>query len=131
MVIRLNAQYASTVRTSLSMHARLMRAQAVRQKREAIDGAAAQDAWTLQVAKQSMLEVTDPDIERLAAARPKAVPSEAPVAAPAPQGNQENVSENNPNSHHTALETWMSKQPWNQGSEDRLKRVCASVSAKQ
>src|ERR1700759_2233724 len=33
LVMRLNAQYASMVRTSLPVHARLMRTQAVRQKR--------------------------------------------------------------------------------------------------
>jgi integrase len=53
LVIRLNAQYTSMVRTSLSVHARLMRVQAVRQKREAIEGAATQDAWTQHVAEQS------------------------------------------------------------------------------
>ena len=114
LVMRLNAQYGSMVRTSLSVNARLMRAQAVRQKREAIEGAATQDAWTLHVAEQSMLKVADPDIERLEAARPKA----APVAAPAPHMDQrieENVSENNTNSQDVAFETWMSEQPWNQG----------------
>jgi hypothetical protein len=116
LVIRLNAQYGSMVRTSLSVHGRLMRVQAVRQKREAIDGAANQDAWTQHVAEQSMLKVADRDIERLEAARPKAAPVAAP--APAPHGNQtieENVSENNTNPHEVAFETWMSEQPWNQG----------------
>src|ERR1700733_7240711 len=61
LVMRLNAQYASMVRTSLSVHGRLMRVQALRQKREAIDGAANQDAWTLHVAERSMLAVVDPD----------------------------------------------------------------------
>ena len=118
LVMRLNGQYASMVRTSLSVHARLMRAQAVRQKREAIEGAATQDAWTQHVAEQSMLMVADPDIERLAAAVPGNVPKTVPVPAPASQGNQnieENVSENSPNSHNVAFETWMSEQPWNQG----------------
>ena len=116
--MRLNAQYGSMVRTSLAVHARLMRAQAVRQKREAIEGAATQDAWTRHVAEQAMLKVADPDIERLEAARPKATPVEAPVAAPAPHMDQrieENVSEDNTNSHDVAFETWMSVQPWNQG----------------
>jgi len=53
------------VRTSLSVNARLMRAQAVRQKREAIEGAATQDAWTLHVAEQSMLKVADPEYRRV------------------------------------------------------------------
>jgi hypothetical protein len=126
LVIRLNAQYGSMVRTSLSVHARLMRVQAVRQKRQAIDGAANQDAWTQQVAEQSMLRIIDRDSERQQAASPrpapaevpKAPPAEAPVAAPAPQADHttgENVSETNTYSHDAALETWMSKQPWNPG----------------
>src|ERR1700709_2292364 len=45
LVLRLNAQYASMVRTSLSVLGRLMRVQAVRQKRQAVEGAANQDAW--------------------------------------------------------------------------------------
>ena len=64
LVMRLNAQYSSMVRTSLSVHARLMRVQAVRQKRDAIEGTATEDAWTLHVAEQSMLKVADPGIER-------------------------------------------------------------------
>src|SRR3984893_3006501 len=61
LMIRLNAQYGSMVRTSLSVHGRLMREQALRQKREAIDAAANEDAWALHVAEQSMLTVVDPD----------------------------------------------------------------------
>src|SRR5450432_920419 len=64
LVMRLNAQYGSMVRTSLSVHGRLMRVQAVRQKREAIDGAATEDAWTLHVAERSMLKVVDPNAGR-------------------------------------------------------------------
>jgi hypothetical protein len=98
LVIRLNAQYASMVRTSLSVHAHLLR-----------------------VAEQSMLKVTDREIEWQEAARLKAAPVAAP--APAPQQDQttgENVPENNTNPHSAAFETWMSEQPWNQapGSQD-------------
>src|SRR5450432_3418942 len=64
LVMRLNAQYGSMVRTSLSVHGRLMRVQAVRQKREAIEGAATEDAWTLHVAERSMLKVVDPNAGR-------------------------------------------------------------------
>jgi hypothetical protein len=113
LTIRLNAQYASMVRTSLSAHARLMRVQAVRQKRESIEGAANHDARTQHVAEQSMLKVIDRNTERQQAAQPKP----APVAAPAPQEDQptnENVSETNTNSHDAAFETWISSQPWNQ-----------------
>ena len=111
LIIRLNAQYSSMVRTSLSVHARLMRVQAVRQKREAIEGAATQDAWTQHITEQSMLKVADPDIERLEAARPK--------AAPVPHRDQkidENVSKNKTNSHGAAFETTVSNQPRNQGA---------------
>jgi hypothetical protein len=97
------------VRTSLSVHARLMRVQAVRQKREAIDGAANQDAWTLHAAEQSMLQVADPDIERVTAAQPKAPPVEAP-AAYADQGIENDISGNETNSHGAAFETWLSTQ---------------------
>src|SRR5450432_3425432 len=60
LVLRLNAQYGSMVRTSLSVHGRLMRVQALRQKREAIEGAADDDAWALHIAERSMLRVVDP-----------------------------------------------------------------------
>jgi hypothetical protein len=121
LVIRLNAQYTSMVRTSLSVHAHLLRVQAMRQKRESIGGAANHDAWTQQVAEQSMLKVADREIEWQEAARLKAAPVAAP--APAPQQDQttkENVPQNNTNPHNAAFETWMSKQPWNQapGSQD-------------
>jgi hypothetical protein len=48
-------------RTSLSVHGRLMRVQALRHKREAIDSVANEDAWTLHVAERSMLGAVDPD----------------------------------------------------------------------
>jgi hypothetical protein len=104
LVIRLNAQYASMLRTSLSMHARLMRVQAVRQKREAIDSAATQDAWTQHVAEQSMLKVADPDIERLTAAHPKA----APMDPPKTDADQNHIPQNKTKSQNTAIETWLS-----------------------
>src|SRR3984885_10838098 len=83
LVMRLNAQYGSMVRTSLSVHARLMRVQALRHKREAIDGAANEDAWVQHIAERSMLRVTDPDAGPQQAALPKAAPVATRVAAPA------------------------------------------------
>src|ERR1700710_1479698 len=59
LVLRLNAQYASMVRTSLSVHGRLMRVQALRHKREKIEGAATEDAWAQHVAERSMLAVVE------------------------------------------------------------------------
>jgi hypothetical protein len=109
LVMRLNAQYASMLRTSLSVHGRLMRVQAIRQKREAIDGAATQDAWTLHAAEQSMLKVADPDIERLKAAPPKAAPVEPPKAH-ADQGIKHDIPENETKSQGAAFETWLSSQ---------------------
>ena len=111
LVIRLNAQYASTLRTSLSLHGRLMRVQAVRQKRESIDGAATEDAWTQHVAERSMLGVAAPYAGRQKPAWPK--------PAPAPDVDQrivDNASENEINSHNTAFETGLSAQPLNRGS---------------
>jgi hypothetical protein len=121
LVLRLNAQYGSMVRTSLSVLGRLMRVQAVRQKREAIDGAANQDAWTLHVAERSMLGVVDPDAEPLEPAWPKVAPVAAPVEVEAPaawvdHGVEDNVSEDEMNSQDATFETWLSEQPWNRGS---------------
>ena len=111
LVMRLNAQYGSMVRTSLSVLGRLMRVQAVRQKREAIEGAASQDAWTLHVAERSMLQVTDPDAE----------PPQAPVPEAAPAAGldpriEENAPENGTDSQDVAFETLMSEQLLNLGS---------------
>ena len=69
VTIRLNAQYGSKLRTSLSVLGCRMRVQAVRQKREATEGAANQDAWTRHATERSMLEVADMDAARRAAAR--------------------------------------------------------------
>jgi hypothetical protein len=88
LVLRLNAQYGSMLRTSLSVLGRLMRVQAVRQKREAIDGAANQDAWALHAAERSMLGVVDPDAGPQQAARPKVAPVAARVEAPAADVDQ-------------------------------------------
>src|SRR5476651_2100511 len=116
LVIRLNAQYGSMVRTSLSVHGRLMRVQALRQKREAIDGAANQDAWALHVAERSMLGVVDPDAGPHQAAWPGTAPVEAP-SADVDQRIEDNVSEDEMNSRDAAFETWLSAQPWNQPRE--------------
>jgi hypothetical protein len=91
LVMRLNAQYASMLRTSLSLHGRLMRVQAQRQKREAIEGAANQDAWTLHIAERSMAGVVDPHAgpprpawpDAAPPTPPKSVPATSPKAAPA------------------------------------------------
>jgi hypothetical protein len=119
LVMRLNAQYASMVRTSLSVLGRLMRVQALRQKREAIDGAANQDAWAQHVAERSMLLVTDPNAGPQQAARPKGPPVATRVEAPAAGVDQrvaDNISENATNSQDAAFETWLSEQSWNLGS---------------
>ena len=115
MVMRLNAQYGSMVRTSLSVHGRLMRVQAVRQKREAIDGAANADARALHATERSMLLVEDPAAGPLKAARPAPTPVAA-LAACVDQRIAENVSENGINSQDVAFETESSAQPGNQGS---------------
>ena len=114
LLLRLNAQYASMVRTSPSVLGRLMRVQALRQKREAIDGAANQDAWAQHVAERSMLLVTDPDAGPPQAALPKAAPVTPRVEPPALNRDPsvtDNISENEANSQHAAFETWLSAQP--------------------
>jgi len=113
LVIRLNAQYASTLRTSLSVHAHLMRVQAVRQKREAIDAAATEDARALQLAERSMLRVLNPDPKPT-----KPTPVETAPQTPTPHVAPtvaENVSKNGTDSQYAVFETWMSAQPWNLG----------------
>lgn len=55
LVIKLNAQYASMIRASLSAHNRLLREQQQRRKRETTHGAADQDEWTRHIAAQAML----------------------------------------------------------------------------
>jgi hypothetical protein len=138
LVMRLNAQYGSMVRTSLSVHARLMRVQAQRHKREAIDGAASADARARDIAELSMLKValqdagprqpTSPEQARpkspepARAASPKVAPVETRptslTGAPADCVTQmidEPISENGTNSQDVAFETWLSEQPWNRG----------------
>ena len=105
LTMRLNAQYGSMMRTSLSVHARLMRVQAARQKRQAIDGAANQDAWVQHVAERSMLRVADPPTQS-----PKP-PSLGPApAARVTQRTEDHVSQDGINSHDAAFETWLSAQ---------------------
>ena len=112
LVLRLNAQYGSMVRTSLAVHGRLMRVQALRQKREAIDGAATEDAWALHVAERSMLAVADPDAGSPKAARPGAAPVDR-----ADRSGAENISPNGTYSHDAAFETVLSQPPSNRASE--------------
>ena len=109
LVMRLNAQYGSMVRTSLSVQGHLLRVQATRQKREATEGAASQDAWTLHIAEQSMLKVANPAPEPPQPAKP------APQAVNPDQQIEKNVPEKTKKSHNTASETRMSEQPWNPG----------------
>jgi hypothetical protein len=111
LVMRLNAQYGSMMRTSLSVHARLMRVQALRHKRQAIDGASNQDAWVQHVAERSMLRVADPHPQPQQPASLGGAP-----AACVPQRTEDRVSQDEINSHDAAFETWLSEQPWNQGS---------------
>ena len=100
LVMRLNAQYGTMVRTSLSVHGRLMRVQALRQKREAIEDAATQDAWAQHVAEKSMTDVV----------KATAGPREATLPAAPPAEAADNVSEEGTDSHTAAFETWLSAQ---------------------
>jgi hypothetical protein len=75
LMMKLNAQYGSMVRASLSVLGKLMRVQAVRQKRAAIEGAATEDAWTQHAAERSMRKVVDPGATPHQAVRPSAAPA--------------------------------------------------------
>ena len=99
------------VRTSLSVHGRRMRVQAVRHKREAIESASNADARALHATEQPMLLVVEPGSGPLKAAWPKAAPDSCvdPMIA-------ENVSKYGANSHNVAFETRLSKQTRNHGS---------------
>ena len=105
-----------------------MRVQALRQKREAIDGAATEDAWTLHVAERSMLAVGNPDAGPQEAAWPGAAPVEG-----ANRLGEENVSSNGKNSHDVAFETRLSQNPMNRASggsgERALDRVLRKAMA--
>jgi hypothetical protein len=100
LTIRLNAQYGSMVRTSLSVLGKLTRIQAARQKREAIESAANQDAWTQHIAEQSMLAV----LEANAAPRQPTLPEAPPAPDEIPRIHK-HVSEYGTNSHNAAFET--------------------------
>src|SRR5487761_2733683 len=93
LMLRLNRQYASMVRTALAVQGRLMRVQAVRQKREATEGTVKQDAWTRHVVERSMLVVADPDAARQQAPRPEVAPVAVPAASVDPR-IERNVSRN-------------------------------------
>jgi hypothetical protein len=119
LVMRLNAQYGSMVRTSLSVLGRLTRMQALRQKREALDGAANQDASAQHIAERSMLAVVDANAAWQKAARPEVPPAVLTEAAPAADGNHrvaEHVSKGGINSQDAAFETWLSAQLQGRGS---------------
>ncbi|HBK05953.1 MAG TPA: hypothetical protein DDZ81_08815 [Acetobacteraceae bacterium] len=88
LVIKLNAQYAAMVRTSLAAHGHLLREQQQRRKREATQSAADTDEWTRHIAANTMLH---------------ALPTE-PEAQPAP--------ETDPESHVVENETTM-RRPTN------------------
>jgi hypothetical protein len=58
-VIKLNAQYIGLVRTSLGAHGHLLRAQAVRHKREQCEVARNVDEWTQHIAARWMQQTLD------------------------------------------------------------------------
>ena len=73
LTTRLNAMHGSLVRTSLLVRAQLVKAQAERQKRAAIDGAANRDEWARYFAERSMLGALDEGAESRQAAWSEAV----------------------------------------------------------
>ncbi len=87
LVMRLNAQYGSMVRTSLSVPARLCGCRRCARS-GAIDGSANADPQALPVAERPMLGVVDPDAGPQQAAWPKVAPVATRVGAPAACGDQ-------------------------------------------
>jgi len=87
-VIRLNAQYVATVRASLGAHGHLLRAQAVRYKREQNTAALNADAWTQHIAASAMQQALDAGPPRAALAVSPSAPArtvaDQPPPAPAP-----------------------------------------------
>ena len=81
----------------------------MRRQRDATEGAAEQDAWSRHVADRSMLKVADLDAARHAAGSIGAVRTQRPAPlrawAPADHEIASNVTENEINSHDTAIET--------------------------
>jgi hypothetical protein len=59
VVIKLNAQYVAMSRTSLGAHGHLLRAQAVRHKREQSEAARNADEWTQHIAARWMQQTLD------------------------------------------------------------------------
>ena len=82
VVIQLNAQYVSMTRTSLSAYGHLLRAQALRHKREASNEARDADEWARHVAQRQMQQVLDAGPVPAALA-PDALAPDAPAPAPA------------------------------------------------
>jgi hypothetical protein len=76
VVIKLNAQYTAMVRASFGAHGHLLRAQAVRHKREQSGAALSADDWTQHIATRSMQQALD-------AGPPPPAPPAAEHAAPA------------------------------------------------
>ncbi|HBK08958.1 MAG TPA: hypothetical protein DDZ81_24395 [Acetobacteraceae bacterium] len=92
LVMKLNAQYAAMVRTSLAAHGHLLREQQQRRKREGTQTAADADEWTRHIAANTMLH---------------ALPIE-PEAAAAPTGQPPETA---PESHTVGDETSMRQSP--------------------
>ena len=124
LVVKLNRQYASTMRLWLSVHARLRRVQAERRKRDGNAATENEDAWARYIAERSMLEVVlaQPGAEPAEPVRPQqapvAVPAAARSASPAETSvvapvagrvaaPDEIISKNEINSHDVAFETWL------------------------
>jgi hypothetical protein len=89
-VIKLNAQYVALVRASLGAHGHLLRAQAVRHKREQSGAALNADEWTQHIATRSMQQSLEAGLVPAAPAAEHAAPAPAaeeplaPASQPAP-----------------------------------------------
>jgi hypothetical protein len=84
LVIKLNAQYIAMVRASLGAHGHLLRAQAVRHKREQSGAALSADDWTQHIATRSMQQALDADPLPAAPAAEYAAPATPVTEEPRP-----------------------------------------------
>jgi hypothetical protein len=82
-VIKLNAQYVAMSRTSFAAHGHLLRAQAVRHKREANERTLNTDEWTQHIAASSLQQALDRGPLPGTLAAEQSAPAQAAEAPPA------------------------------------------------
>ncbi len=102
LVIKLCAQYNAMVRASQGAHGHVLRAQAVRHKREQSNTMLDADAWTRHIAASSMQQALDAGLVPAAPAAAQSAP--APAAEPLPALAPEPASVGSPPAQVLAVE---------------------------